>query len=224
MSSIFDPIELSSSSDEDETPLSVRLANKKKWQQVPGEGQELTGQAYWDRAHRFRERAQTIFESEKSRILSHSKVGLAEKKHLEPYTLVFDRGTRRRGVCKYPNRTTRPTGYIGVSAKMVDGGVSTEKLVNILRHELSHACKPGMKHNEVWKQFFLMIGGDGKRCCADEEVKKAIGHRIEVYCPQDVTHFLKKMQKRPSKRWLQSKVCGKCRSRFLVKSVSVVSS
>ena len=240
--SMFDPIELSSdddSSSEDDTPLSLRIAHKEmapvqmtlpgmpsvavpteeKWPAVPREGETLTGQAYIDRAYKLRERAQAIFESEKKHIIDNTLVGDAEKKHLTPYTLVFDRGTRRRGVCKYPS-SKRPRGYIGLSAKMVDGGTPADKLVNVIRHELSHACKPGMKHNAVWKQFDLMIGGDGKRCCSDEEIKAIIGHRIEVYCPNDIKHFLKKMQKRPSQKWLTSKVCKTCRSHFLVRGAS----
>ena len=100
---------------------------------------------------------------------------------------------------------------------MVDGGTSAEKIAKVIRHELSHACNPGMKHNFTWKQFDILIGGDGKRCCADEEVRQVIGHKYEVVCPVDGAHYLKKMQKQPSRSWLQRKVCGKCRSRFTVR-------
>ena len=136
------------------------------------------------------------------------------KAHLRPYVLIFDRGTRRRGVCKYPSATRRA--YIGLSARMVDNAVSADKIVKVVRHELSHACNPGQKHNDVWKEFDRLIGGDGQRCCTDEEVKQAIGHRIEVVCPTDRAHFVKKMQKAPTHRWLQTYVCRHCKSKFKV--------
>ena len=214
-------IELSSSSDseEDDRPLSQWQATKtsattpiqssatsdsmvldpEKWPKIDGEGEELTGDAYVARAYKFQERAKHIFEAEKKRITNHPLVSDVHKKHMEPYTMIFDKGTRRRGVCKYP-RAGR-SGIIGLSARMVNGGTSADKITQVIRHELSHACNPGMKHNATWKRFDLLIGGDGKRCCNDEEVRNIIGHRIEVVCPiGGADHFLKKMQKLHKKK------------------------
>ena len=99
---------------------------------------------------------------------------------------------------------------------MVDNAVSAGKIAKVVRHELSHACNPGQKHNDVWKEFDRLIGGDGKRCCTDEEVEKAIGHRIEVVCPVDRAHGVRKMQKAPTHKWLQRYVCKHCKSMFKV--------
>ena len=188
------------------------------WHAVEGETDAgLTSPLFVERAHKLRARATQIFEFEKQRILDHPRVSETAKNHLRPYALVFDRGTRRRGVCKYP--TAKRLAYIGLSARMVDNAISPDKLVKVVRHELSHACNPGQKHNEVWKQFDLLIGGNGQRCCTDEEIKNAIGHRVEVVCPKDRTHYIKKMQKAPSRQWLQKYVCKHCRSRFEVNRV-----
>ena len=136
------------------------------------------------------------------------------KAHLRPYVLVFDRGTRRRGVCTYPSALRRAS--IGLSARMVDNAVSPAVVTKVVRHELSHACNPGQKHNNVWRAFDRRIGGDGKRCCTDEEAKAAIGHRVEVVCPVDRAHCCKKMQRAPSYQWLRGHVCKRCRSKLSV--------
>lgn len=210
-----------SSSDEDE-PLSLRAQRKgmigapnKQWYSVPGETDAgLTSTLFVERAHKLRDRAREIFEYEKQRILDNPRVSESAKEHLRPYTVTFDGGTRRRGVCKYP--TSKRRGYIGLSARMVDNAVSADKIAKVVRHELSHACNPGQKHNNVWKQFDLLIGGDGQRCCTDEEVKNAIGHRIEVVCPTDRGHYLRKMQNAPTRKWLHNYVCKHCKSHFNV--------
>ncbi len=206
------------SSDDDE-PLSMRAVRKgwteKQWYTVSGETDAgLTSTLFVERAYKLRDRAKEIFEYEKQRILDNPWVSEEAKAHLRPYVLIFDRGTRRRGVCKYPSATRRA--YIGLSARMVDNAVSADKIVKVVRHELSHACNPGQKHNDVWKEFDRLIGGDGQRCCTDEEVKEAIGHRIEVVCPTDRAHYVKKMQKAPTYKWLQKYVCKHCKSKFQV--------
>jgi hypothetical protein len=210
-----------SDSSEDNIPLSIlaeRLKDKpilKRWYMVENEGKELKGQEYITRTYKFRDRANEIFDWEKKAIMNNTKVSAKHKQNLEEYTLIFDRGTKRRGVCHYPFKGRR--GWIGLSARMVDGGAPAESIAKVIRHELSHACNPGMKHNKVWKAFDVLIGGDGKRCCVDEEIKQIIGHRIEVFCPNGVSHYLKKMQKRPSAKWLNSRCCKTCHSRFSVR-------
>ena len=218
---------LPDSSDDEDHPLSMRLVHiqkaKKKappsWPTVPCEGEALTGKAYAERAHKLRARARSIYDSQKKWILEHPAVGDREKKLLEPFTLAFDAGTTRRGVCKYPNKE-RTRGLIGLSARMVDGGTSAEKIARVILHEIAHACNPGMKHNAVWKRFNILIGGDGKVRCSDEEIKSVVGYRIEVYCPNNVEHVMIKRQKRPSYKWLSYRVCKKCNSRLAVRAAT----
>tara|TARA_B110001450_G_scaffold206787_1_gene196998 strand:+ start:88 stop:753 length:666 start_codon:yes stop_codon:yes gene_type:complete len=218
MSTFKDASEMSDA-DYDDEPLSNRAVRmgflEKQWHAIPGETDfGLTSTLFIERAYKMRGRAEEIFEYEKQKILNNTQVSDEAKAHLRPYSLIFDGGTRRRGVCKYPSATRRA--HIGLSARMVDNAVSAKKIVTIIRHELSHACNPGQKHNNVWKEFDRLIGGDAQRCCTDEEVKKAIGHRIEVVCPNDRAHFLKKMQKAPTRFWLQTRVCKQCKSKFNV--------
>tara|TARA_B110001450_G_scaffold225632_1_gene223927 strand:- start:704 stop:973 length:270 start_codon:yes stop_codon:yes gene_type:complete len=63
---------------------------------------------------------------------------------------------------------------------MVDNAVSADKIVKVVRHELSHACNPGQKHNDVWKEFDRLIGGDRQRCCTDEEVHAHVHVHVQA--------------------------------------------
>lgn len=218
------------SDSEDDTPLVHRIAKLQPsvsssvcqevelpayMRPVEGEGQELNGQAWVDRAYEFRHRAEAIFKAEVEAVLENPRVSKSQKESLLNFSFHFDKGTTRRGVCKYP-RVPGGKGYICLSAKMVDCGASAEKIQKVIRHEISHACTPGCKHNQTWKNFDIMIGGDGKRCCSDKEVKEIIGHRVEVYCslagPVEGTgHYFAKMQKAPSAKKMTSKCCGKCK-------------
>ena len=99
---------------------------------VEGEGQDLSGLAWQERASRFRVRAQRIFEMEKARILHMPEGGAVTSVHkvcvllllshlftsgtdamsvhkalVEHYTLEFDKGTTRRAACKYPQPPRR---------------------------------------------------------------------------------------------------------------------
>lgn len=164
-----------------------------------------------------RKRAEFLFHQEVMKIKMNPKVLPFQKLMLETYKLEFDRGTKRRGVCKYPCK--KHGGIIGLSSAMVDKGVSAEKLTKIIRHELSHACNPGQKHNSIWKNFDLMIGGNGERCCTDEEVKSLIGHKIELYCPKlstETGHFYTKRQNAPSRKWLSDKICPHCKKNGVI--------
>lgn len=187
---------------------------------VDGEGLTLTGQAWMDRAHRFRKRAKEIFETECDAVFTNPRVGTPEKDMLRKFKLVFDRGTTRRGVCRYP-RTFSGRGYIGLSSKMVDNGVSADAIAKIVRHEISHACTPKQHHNATWRAFDLLIGGDGKRCCTSDEVKEVIGHRVEVYCEKGGPcggsgHYFTKKQKAPTTRKLLTKCCAKCKQEGVI--------
>jgi len=224
------------SDSEDDTPLIYRVAVLQQRQQQPlptdapelcqevesspldkveGEDQTLKGKEWVDRAYRFRDRANKIFKMEKKAVLDNPQVSQAQKQSLLRFDFRFDRGTTRRGICKYP-RSRDETGYICLSAKMVDRGTPAEKIQKIIRHEISHACTPGCHHNQTWKDFDILIGGDGQRCCEDEEVEKIIGHRVEVYCSrggpvEGGKHYFAKMQKAPSRRFMRDKCCGGCR-------------
>lgn len=177
---------------------------------VDGEGLTLTGQAWVDRAYRFRKRATRIFEAECDAVYANPRVNAEQKDMLRKFKFILDRGTTRRGVCNYQRS------YIGLSAKMVDNGASADAIAKIVRHEISHACTPKQHHNATWQAFDLLIGGDGKRCCTSAEVKEVIGHRVEVYCekggPRDGTgHYFAKKQKAPTTHKLRTKCCGKCK-------------
>ena len=183
-------------------------------QAILGEGQKLVGRDYEERAYRFRDRAQKIFDAEKQRFLDSRYITPGMRLLVEPFRLCFDRGTTRRGVCKHRDR------MIGLSALMVDGGVRAEKVLEVVRHELTHAALPKDKHGEAWKALNLKMGGDGKRCCQDAETRDKIGFKIVLACSH-VTDVMKdpkasgghchsRRQKAPSTAWLRGRQCCKC--------------
>ena len=183
--------------------------------------QLLTGEEWVKRAYMFRDKARTIFNEECEAVYANSGISDDKKDLLRKYKLLFDRGTTRRGVCKYPSARTGGIGYIGLSSSMIDRGVSAQKVAQIIRHEISHACNPGHHHDATWKAFDILIGGDGKRCCTDEEVKKLIGHKVEVYCPvggasSSSGHYFAKKQKAPSNKQLTTKCCGACKKKGII--------
>ena len=179
---------------------------------VEREGDDLAGQQWVDRAHAFRARAQRIYDNEKARLLTglDGRVTEQHRASLAPFTLIFDKGTRRRGVCKYKYKT------IGLSARLIDGGFPADQVAKVIRHELSHACNPKQHHNHVWSLFDISIGGDGRRCCVSEEAKAIIGHKVEIYCPvggakASTGHYFAKKQVAPSRKWLGRKICPLCK-------------
>lgn len=163
----------------------------------------------------YRAQAQEIFNEEKARIVALEGVRAQHKAELEKFkVLKFDRGTRRRGVCSYKNLT------IGLSSKLVDGGASADTIRNIIVHELSHAACPKQKHNKVWKDFNILVGGDGKRCCNSAEAQEIIQHKYEVVCSTGgAAHYRKKMHKRSSQQWLSKYRCADCASKLVVRKL-----
>lgn len=203
---------------EEDIPLTKRFKKDSvpdHLKRVEGEGEVLNGNAWEERAQQFRDRARKIFEVEVDAVLKHPNVTEAQKESLLNFSFCFDKGTTRRGVCKYP-RVPGGKGFICLSAKMVDNGTPSEKIQKVIRHEISHACNRGCKHNHIWKSFDVMIGGDGKRCCDDKEVRDIIGHKVEVYCSlagpvQGTGHYFVKKQKAPTLKKLTTRICRKCK-------------
>lgn len=178
------------------------------------DGVALHGQAFATRAYEYRKRARKIFDKEKQRFMDSRHLTSTMKQMLQAYTLRFDGGTSRRGVCHYDARV------IGLSAAMIDRGVRPEKIKEVVVHELTHAVLPGKKHGPEWKKLNKRMGGDGKRCCTDEETSKLVSFKVVVACPalqiRSKTlpnadgHVLQRRQKAPTGIWLNSRVCGKC--------------
>lgn len=169
--------------------------------------------AFVVRAHKFRDRAQKVFAREKGRLLTGlgGRVTAHQIERLKDVKMTFDRGTRRRGVWKSKHNC------IGLSARLIDGGYPVDQVAMTIRHELAHAATPiRTGHNHVWRCFNLSIGGDGQRCCTSQEAKAIIGHRVEIYCPvggptKGNGHFFHEKQKAPSQRWINNKICAKCK-------------
>lgn len=182
----------------------------------------------------YRERAVAIFQAEIERQLStageHAAGLLAARRN----GLEFDKGTRRRGVCKYRCKQCLDrkavkvvdiaTIRIAVSHRLVDYGCPAKELLTLIRHELSHAACPGKGHSEQWKAYNLSVGGDGKRCDDSEVTSSTLGHAVEVYCEAAAgsnnaselkkldsnKHFFREQQKAPDKRFL-TKRCAGCK-------------
>ena len=104
-----------------------------------------------DRAYKCRERAKKIFRAQKKIFAESSHIKPWQKLELEQYKMVFDRGTRRLGVCHYPSRKRK--GYIGLSAALVDNCAPAKTVTNTIVHELTHAVLKGAKHNEQWQEL-----------------------------------------------------------------------
>jgi predicted SprT family Zn-dependent metalloprotease len=178
------------------------------------EGAASHDQAFVTRAYEYRERARKIFDNEKQRFMASQHLTSAMKQMLQAYTLRFDGGTRRRGVCHYKTRV------VGLSAAMIDRGVRPEKIKEVVMHELTHAVLPGKKHGPEWKKLNKRMGGDGKRCCTDEETSNLVSFKVVVACPalhihsktlpSANGHVLQRRQKAPAQRWLNSRVCREC--------------
>lgn len=178
---------------------------------VDGEGSALTGIAYVERAERYRDRAHKIWDYEKQRFLSSELLTATQKRDLQKYHMIFDRGSSRRGVCHYPSRRNHYQPYVGLSALMVDRGCPAIAVRETIVHELSHACMPGAKHSEAWKVFNRKMGGDGERCDRDKETATIIGHKIEITCSVGgKPHVFIKRQVMPSSNFLRRASCKVC--------------
>lgn len=103
-------------------------------------------------------------------------------------------------------------GYIGISKRLVDRGCSRDKLIMVIRHELSHACNPGQKHNRIWRAFDIQIGGGEDVYCNDKEIENLVGHKVELFChgADGEVHVSLKRQNRPTVRFLNKYKCKKC--------------
>lgn len=156
-----------------------------------------------------REQVERLFTHVRNEIAANPACSEDQAALLADYRVHLDAGTRRRGVCKYTSKT------IGISSALVEGGISDDHLIEILRHELSHAANPGAKHGPAWKAFYVAIGGNGERCDKSDESRAAVGHKIEIYCPvggpvKDSGHLYAKRHVAPTAKFLASKCCRKC--------------
>jgi predicted metal-dependent hydrolase len=77
------------------------------------------------------------------------------------------------------NRMKRTFGYcswgkvkmIKLSMPLIK--IANERAVkNVILHEIAHALTPGHRHNFVWREKLIEIGGDGKRCYDPNEIVK----------------------------------------------------
>eukprot|EP00966_Prymnesium_polylepis_P237147 5484873-Prymnesium_polylepis.2 len=244
------PVEVSSEEDE---PLSKR--KKKPVEEVqPGlacgdEGlqaalgikienagvQDLPRDQFVTRAYAYRERAKAIFEAEcrrQMRLASPQEYkGLAAALL---HGLNFDKGSHRRGVCKYNFKRVggrkvpvEDSVRILFSVRLVDFGCPAKELLLLARHELSHAANPGERHNGVWAAYNVRVGGDGKRCDSSDVTRATLGHRVEIYCESlgasngvraidssmvaNSRHVFKKRQVAPNAAYLRGRQCKTCR-------------
>ena len=186
--------------------------------EVPEEFKELhalKGDAWTERAYKCRARAKNIFKAQKKRFLTSAHIQPWQKQELKQYKLVFDRGTSRLGVCHYPQVKPRLTGYIGLSAALVDNCASAKKVTDTIVRELCHAALKGAKDKEQWRQLNYKMGGDGKATCRNEVTKGIVKHKVEVYCGiggprEDSGHFFRMRMVAPARSWLRTVYCAKC--------------
>ena len=168
-----------------------------------------------DRAYKCRERAKKIFRAQKKIFAESSHIKPWQKLELEQYKMVFDRGTRRLGVCHYPDASRKRKGYIGLSAALVDNCAPAKTVTSTIVHELTHAVLKGAKHNQQWQELNYKMGGDGKAKCSPEVTKGIVKHRVEVYCGvggarEDSGHFFRMRMAAPARSWLRDVYCRKC--------------
>jgi len=57
---------------------------------------------------------------------------------------------------------------VELSTKLVSCN-NEERVMRTILHEIAHALTVGHKHDKVWKQKLLEIGGDGKRCWTTDD-------------------------------------------------------
>lgn len=192
---------------------------------VPYEGiSKLTRLAYVARAYEFRGRAEALFQAECMRQMAHTFVTKKQAQLIEIVRakhVTFGRNNNTRGMYTYmylPGTRTPDvrTGSIIVSADLVDRGCPVKQLLNLLRHEISHAATPCNGHDPVCREYNIAIGGDGETCDASSVTAGIIGHKVEIYCPVGGFetkgtngHFFQTAQNKPTARKLQ-KLCLKC--------------
>lgn len=131
------------------------------------------------------------------------------KEHLPEYKFEWNKRLSAFGVCSYRKKTI----YLSVPLTEVS---KEESVWNTIIHEIAHGLTPGHSHDWVWRQKFISMGGDGKRCGCDDSfedkeaaqnilIKKTNSYLICDTCNNKTPKSRK--PKRPQS-------CGKCCSRF----------
>jgi predicted SprT family Zn-dependent metalloprotease len=72
-----------------------------------------------------------------------------------------------------------------------------KEITNTILHEIAHALTPGHKHDYVWRQKFIEIGGDGtmrggEHCYSEENTKADVRAANSVYkgtCSKGHVHY-----------------------------------
>ena len=105
------------------------------------------------------------------------------------------------GRCNYRTRT------IEISAAVMQNA-SDKDILNVLMHEIAHGLNPWDGHGPKWKQTFLALGGNGKRCNSYEGVPYLTGKPKYILTCEN-RHFAYEYQRKPK---TVNRLCKKCKS------------
>lgn len=81
------------------------------------------------------------------------------------WRFAWNKRARAYGVCRYREKRIELSQVLCLPLKERD-------VVNTLLHEIAHALTPGHKHDQVWQEVFIAIGGDGKPRSSYENTPK----------------------------------------------------
>lgn len=100
----------------------------------------------------------------KNKVVEQGKIILArEGLDAEGWKVVIDERPRMRGgQCRTKKKE------IGISAWVVDNN-DWPQVYEILVHEIAHGLCPGHRHDKIWKQTCIRLGGSGERCWQDSD-------------------------------------------------------
>jgi len=106
---------------------------------------------------------------------------------VQGWTAKLDKGVRRRGVCNYNNKS------IGLSRQFVSLN-DWETVRNTILHEIAHALVgPTHKHNSVWRNKCIEIGGTGETYSTGGEMMLYVGRCNK--CNKQVGRFAREPRK-----------------------------
>lgn len=94
------------------------------------------------------------------------------------WTVVLDRATTRAGQCRHGKR------QISLSRPLIKVRTLHESLMTV-KHEVAHAIV-GAKHGHdaTWRDQFIALGGDGKRCFElDQSANEKLQTKYVGICP-----------------------------------------
>lgn len=134
---------------------------------------------------------------------------LKEEYDLDGWKFELGRGYRTSGYCSDMSKTIR------ISKHLIEQE-EFDVFKNTIFHEIAHAIV-GTKnhHNNLWREKFIELGGNGRRC-SNYNLEKP--YKYELTCENEC--FSNKFLRKPRKDYESSRYyCKTCKGRLQVKKL-----